>query len=89
MLARVIAGPDEQTPASLLWFHDHGLGATRLNVFAGLAAAYIVRDQFDTGTEPKLIAQPPTPDHVRALEAMYVELGRQAGYELLPTGDGS
>jgi spore coat protein A len=41
-----------QMPASLLWFHDHGLGTTRLNVFAGLAAAYILRDQFDTGTEP-------------------------------------
>jgi spore coat protein A, manganese oxidase len=40
-----------QMPASLLWFHDHGLGATRLNVFAGLAAAYILRDQFDTGEE--------------------------------------
>ena len=38
-----------QMPASLLWFHDHGLGTTRLNVFAGLAAAYILRDQFDTG----------------------------------------
>lgn len=38
-----------QMPASLLWFHDHGLGATRLNVFAGLAAAYILRDQYDTG----------------------------------------
>ena len=35
--------------ATLLWFHDHGLGATRLNVFAGLAAAYLIRDQFDTG----------------------------------------
>jgi spore coat protein A len=41
-----------QMPASLLWFHDHGLGTTRLNVFAGLAAAYIVRDRFDTGEEP-------------------------------------
>lgn len=38
-----------QMPASLLWFHDHGLGATRLNVFAGLAAAYLLRDQYDTG----------------------------------------
>jgi spore coat protein A, manganese oxidase len=38
-----------QMPASLLWFHDHGLGATRLNVFAGLAAAYLIRDQYDTG----------------------------------------
>jgi spore coat protein A len=41
-----------EMPASLLWFHDHGLGTTRLNVFAGLAAAYILRDEFDTGTEP-------------------------------------
>jgi spore coat protein A len=41
-----------QMPASLLWFHDHGLGTTRLNVFAGLAAAYILRDEFDTGGEP-------------------------------------
>ena len=40
-----------QMPASLLWFHDHALGATRLNVFAGLAAAYILRDEFDTGEE--------------------------------------
>jgi spore coat protein A len=38
-----------QMPAELLWFHDHGLGATRLNVFAGLAAAYILYDEFDTG----------------------------------------
>ena len=41
-----------QMPASLLWFHDHGLGTTRLNVFAGLAAAYILRDDVDTGEEP-------------------------------------
>ncbi len=47
-----------QMPASLLWFHDHGLGATRLNVFAGLAAAYLLRDQFDTGDEPNPIGIP-------------------------------
>src|SRR5512133_2791802 len=38
-----------QMRAALLWFHDHGLGATRLNVFAGLAAGYILYDEFDTG----------------------------------------
>ena len=27
-----------------LWFHDHTLGATRLNVYAGLAGAYYLRD---------------------------------------------
>jgi spore coat protein A len=47
-----------QMPASLLWFHDHGLGTTRLNVFAGLAAAYILRDEFDTGAEPNPIGIP-------------------------------
>ncbi len=45
-------------PASLLWFHDHAFGATRLNVFAGLAAAYILRDEHDTGTEPNPIGIP-------------------------------
>ncbi|WP_436498204.1 multicopper oxidase family protein [Actinokineospora sp. HUAS TT18] len=47
-----------QQPAALLWFHDHGLGATRLNVYAGLAAAYILRDEFDTGEEPNPIGIP-------------------------------
>jgi len=47
-----------QMPASLLWFHDHGLGATRLNVFAGLAGAYILRDDYDTGAEPNPIGIP-------------------------------
>jgi spore coat protein A len=50
-----------QMPASLLWFHDHALGATRLNVLAGLAAAYILRDEFDTGTEPNPIGIPGGP----------------------------
>jgi spore coat protein A len=47
-----------QMPATLLWFHDHGLGTTRLDVFAGLAAAYILRDEFDTGEEPNPIGIP-------------------------------
>src|SRR5512143_1191504 len=34
------------------------LGPTRLNVFAGLAAAYILRDEFDTGAEPNPIGIP-------------------------------
>ncbi|MFB3879682.1 MAG: multicopper oxidase family protein [Armatimonadota bacterium] len=35
--------PNDQEPATL-WFHDHALGATRLNVYAGLAAYYLLRD---------------------------------------------
>jgi spore coat protein A, manganese oxidase len=49
---------EPQMPASLLWFHDHGMGTTRLNVFAGLAAAYILRDANDTGAEDNPIGIP-------------------------------
>ncbi|HEX4705048.1 MAG TPA: multicopper oxidase domain-containing protein [Pseudonocardiaceae bacterium] len=35
--------------ATTLWFHDHVLGITRLNVYSGMAAFYFIRDQFDTG----------------------------------------
>ncbi|MFC0084399.1 multicopper oxidase family protein [Dyella flava] len=30
--------------AATLWYHDHAMGITRLNIYAGLAGAYIVRD---------------------------------------------
>ena len=30
--------------AGYLWFHDHALGITRLNVYMGLAGAYLMRD---------------------------------------------
>ena len=53
-----------QMPASLLWFHDHAFGATRLNVFAGLAAAYILRDEFDTGAVDNRIGIPGGPYEV-------------------------
>ena len=33
----------------MIWYHDHGMGNTRLNVWAGLAGGYVIRDEFDTG----------------------------------------
>ncbi len=39
----VYAYPNVQE-ASPLWFHDHTLGVTRLNVYAGLAGAYLITD---------------------------------------------
>jgi spore coat protein A len=35
--------PNDQSAATL-WYHDHALGITRLNVYAGLAGFYIIRD---------------------------------------------
>jgi spore coat protein A len=35
--------PNQQLPATK-WFHDHAMGITRLNVYMGLAAFYLIRD---------------------------------------------
>jgi spore coat protein A len=32
-------------PSTTLWYHDHALGITRLNVYAGLAGLYLLRDE--------------------------------------------
>ncbi len=33
---------DNNVPAGNLWYHDHALGITRLNVYAGMAGFYFV-----------------------------------------------
>ncbi len=35
---------DNDQEAGTLWYHDHALGITRLNVYAGLAGFYLLRD---------------------------------------------
>ena len=35
--------------AATLWYHDHALGITRLNVYSGMAGFYLLRDTQDTG----------------------------------------
>ena len=35
---------DNDQEAATFWYHDHALGITRLNVYAGLAGFFIVRD---------------------------------------------
>jgi spore coat protein A len=32
-------------PSTALWYHDHCLGITRLNVYTGLAGFYLIRDE--------------------------------------------
>ena len=49
--------------ASTLWYHDHTLGMTRLNVYAGMAGFWLIRDDVEDGLNlpgpaPKL-ADPP------------------------------
>ena len=40
--AAVYYYPNTQQPTTL-WYHDHGLGVTRLNVLSGLAGFYLIR----------------------------------------------
>jgi spore coat protein A len=36
-----------QASARLLWYHDHAIGITRQNAYAGIASAYIIRDSVE------------------------------------------
>ena len=47
--------------AGTLWYHDHALGITRLNVYAGLAGFYILRDDEDTGLPDNPLGLPAGP----------------------------
>jgi spore coat protein A len=47
--------------ASMVWYHDHALGNTRTNVYAGLAGAYIIRDNQDTGEAGNPLGLPAGP----------------------------
>ncbi|MFD2184773.1 multicopper oxidase family protein [Rhodoplanes azumiensis] len=42
--------PNSQRPG-MLWYHDHTLGLTRLNVYAGLAGLYLIRSD-DPADQP-------------------------------------
>jgi spore coat protein A len=33
--------------ARMVWYHDHAMGTTRINAYAGVASAYIIRDLFE------------------------------------------
>ena len=52
---------DVDVPAGNLWYHDHALGITRLNVYAGLAGFFFVRDGLDTGTADNPLNLPAFP----------------------------
>jgi spore coat protein A len=44
--------------AAGLWYHDHALAITRLNVYAGLAGGYLIRDDDDPGDGSMLPGAP-------------------------------
>jgi FtsP/CotA-like multicopper oxidase with cupredoxin domain len=54
---------NEQEAAGL-WYHDHAMGITRLNVPAGLAGMYLLRDEFDTGASSNVLGLPSGDDEI-------------------------
>ncbi len=44
--------------ATGLWYHDHAWGLTRLQVTAGLAGQYWLRDSYDTGSDDNPLGLP-------------------------------
>jgi spore coat protein A, manganese oxidase len=62
--------PNQQR-AGTLWFHDHTLGMTRVNVYAGLAGFYLIRG----GMDDKVVGLPsPAPASNDALGIQYYEI---------------
>jgi spore coat protein A len=41
--SRVCSYPNQQG-AAMLWYHDHAMGTSRLNLYAGMMGAYLLRD---------------------------------------------
>jgi FtsP/CotA-like multicopper oxidase with cupredoxin domain len=58
-------------PAGNLWYHDHALGITRLNVYAGMAGFYFVRDALDTGLPDNPLGLPAVVDADHQYELAY------------------
>lgn len=62
----VLSYPNSQE-ATTIWFHDHTLGETRLNVYAGLAAFWFIRDQYDTGIAGTGLNLPAGPQEIEVV----------------------
>jgi spore coat protein A len=76
---------DNDVPAGTLWYHDHALGITRLNVYAGMAGFYIVRDAWDTGLPGNLLGLPAFPYELAyAIQDRMFKKGGQLFYPALP-----
>ena len=56
-------------PAATLWYHDHALGNTRLNVMMGLAGFFLVRD----GRERTMIANGKIPGYDHEMPLVFMD----------------
>ena len=76
---------DNNVPAGNLWYHDHALGITRLNVYAGMAGFYFVRDAQDTGQSGNPLGLPVFPyEMALAIQDRMFYKGGKLFYPALP-----
>jgi spore coat protein A len=75
--------------AGSIWYHDHALGITRLNVYAGLAGFFLTRDAFDTGRRDNPLGLPAFPYEVPlAIQDRMFTAGGQLYYPSMPEESG-
>ncbi len=77
---------DNDQPAGTVWYHDHALGITRLNVYAGLAGFYIIRDNLDTGLPDNPLGLPAYPYELAY--AIQDRMFRSTGELFYPASEG-
>jgi spore coat protein A, manganese oxidase len=76
---------DNNVAAGNLWYHDHALGITRLNVYAGMAGFYFVRDDQDTGQPDNPLGLPAFPyEMALAIQDRMFFKGGKLFYPALP-----
>ncbi|MFD5177879.1 multicopper oxidase family protein [Nocardia sp. NPDC058379] len=66
--------------AGHLWYHDHAMGITRVNVYAGLAGMLLLRDDVDTGAPGNPLGLPAGEFEVPLVlqEKLFTADGRQS-----------
>ncbi len=88
---------DNDQEAGTLWYHDHALGITRLNVYAGLAGFYLLRDDNELNlTNTGVLPGGPYEIEIVFQDRMFTEDGElfypstdpdiEPGFEPLPAG---
>lgn len=81
----------QRQEAAHLWYHDHAMGFTRLNVYAGLAGMYFLRDEFDTGDVDNPLGLPSGEFEVPLVlqEKLFESNGRQSVRSTVIVPEGS
>ena len=77
--------PNDQ-PSTTLWYHDHSLGMTRVNVYAGPAGFWLVRDINAVGGETGLTAGAvlPGPAPVAGEDLLTTNVSGRHNYREIP-----